>query len=237
MSFVKVPEYILLDTVRLILRFIKSDYDNQSDKTQSVLYQLIGDLSVDKYSYWSQAVQIFITNQTGPTEINVNLIYNMQVNDVPSIYVSLPSETGGPNSIGNNEGEMCPVYNDITGSYQIVYTRRYQTNYQYVITSNNSNEVVIIYHVLRAFLISLTQQLEFLGLKNLQITGNDISMGDITPSNIYLRAINLNFFYATSSLDLSKYPIIREIVAIGTPKVPEPVICSGYGEPLGINHL
>jgi len=221
MSLIKIPEYILLSTVRIILNFIASDYNGVTDKTQSVLYQLIGGLQVDKYVSFDQAVAIFITAQTGPREINTNLIYNMELNSVPSIYISLPSESSGQNSIGNSEGFQPNILNQ--GNYQSVYTRRFQPSYQIVITSDNSNEVVIIYHVLRAFLISLTAQLEFLGLQNLQLSGNDIGQNGQLSPNSYYKGINLSFFYDTSSMSLYKYPIITDILAIGTP-LPDPPI-------------
>lgn len=215
MSLVRVPEYILLDTVKLILKFIKTDYDSVSDKTKSVLYKLVGDISVEKYSYFDQAVQIFIKNIEGPAEINVNLIYNMQQNDFPSIYISCPSESNGQNSIGNDEGYTEDIDNG-DGTYTKVFTRRYSCNYQIVITSNNSNDVILIYHVLKAFLISLTAQLNFLGFQDLALGGNDIGqLGQLTPANNYFRGINLSFFYETKTIDLSKYPIINDLIFTG----------------------
>jgi hypothetical protein len=214
---INVPEIVLYNAINTALKFISDDYRNTTDKSQTFLAYLVSGIKIDKYDFLTQAAEIFVKEEDDPRLINVNLAYNMQLNTPPSIYISLPSETQGEMNIGIDQGYEDYEWPD--GSVRLpVYTSRYSATYQIVITSDNSNEVVLIYHVIKSILTSMIFHLDQLGLQNITIGGGDLSLSsDIMPSSIFYRIINFGCQYQSSSLSLNKFPILSQLIITGKP--------------------
>jgi hypothetical protein len=141
----------------------------------------------------------------------------MNVDKVPSIYIALANEQNGQNGMGLDQGYQQDLENE-DGSTLPVFTRRKNTSYNIMITSDNSNEVVMIYHFLYALLTSLTPHLNMKGLENISIGGQDLQLrGDLIPKNIFMRALAINLQYETSVPDLSRNPTVGALFASGTP--------------------
>lgn len=201
-----IPEFVLYETLKIGLNFIRSDYNNQVDKTKSFLYKLTQGIGLQKYNYFEQASHVFVINETDPRCINLDLGFNMQKDRPVSIHITMPAESPGQNALANDEGYHEQVYDSEDSiEYSTVYTRRYKATYDIVIVSDNSNEVVMIYHILRALIVSLTTHLHLNGLQNLAYSGQDLQpYAELVPKTIFMRAIRLGIEYESSSYSLAK---------------------------------
>lgn len=229
-QLVKIPEFILFDIVEKAIQYIRTDYAAQTDKDKSFLNQVLYGNGIQRYDLTTQAKQVFIDNDLANQRyLEVNLMFNMKREGLPTIHITLPSEqtqTGG-NGLGTDEGYADYIFEDTKydndgamtkqGSSTPVYTRRYQSTYNIVITSDNSNEVILIYHTLRALLISLIPSMHVAGLENVAFGGQDVQLYQgLASKNMYVRAIAVSLQYETSSPSIYPQPMAHNLTAEGT---------------------
>jgi hypothetical protein len=213
------------------LNYLRTDYDDQEDKAKSFLMKLLKGKVIERYDLQTQAIEVFIDNNPeNPRFLEVNLMFNMEREGLPTIHLTLPSEqtqTGG-NGIGVDQGYQDVIVEDteydengnmiFQGKITEVYTRRFQSTYNIVITSDNSNEVILIYHTLRALLISLIPSMSLAGLENVALGGQDVQLNSgLAPKNMYVRSITLTLQYETSSPSIFPQLIFNDLTAKGTP--------------------
>lgn len=215
-NFLIIPEFILLNAIEKGLAFVRSDFQTHfSNETEeeSYLYELLGGANIQRYNYFKQGKKVILAEEDDPRKINIDLIYNMDVSKVPSVYVGLGSEqnSNGQNGIGLDQGYIEDViYEDDTARSS--FTRRKNSNYTIMITSDNSNEVVMLYHFLYALILSLTPHLNMVGLHNVAVGGQDLQLrADLLPKHLFTRALSIGFQYEVSTPDIHKHPLISSI--------------------------
>lgn len=213
LPLVRTPEIVIFNIIKLGLDFISLDWKSKTDKTTSWLYKVVENISIQKIGFFAEAESIFIKQGGKARSLDVNLMYNMKDVKPPSIYISLGNEnTSSQNAMGMDEGYQEQLFDDLT--YKSVFTRRFSANYNIVITSDNSNEVIIIYHVLKALLIGMYFHLHKNGIENLKLGGADLNINQsLMPKHLFSRAISLNFDYETSAPEpvVIKFPTDFEI--------------------------
>lgn len=223
MSMIRIPEFILLDTVQKLLNFVRVDFQSAATEQDSYLYKTLTGSKIERYDFYTQGKKIFLALEDDPRLLKVDLMYNMDIDKVPSIYITLPSEQNGQNGMGVDEGYQEAEIEDMDinglgGSFTSVFTRRFNTTYSLMIISDNSNEVILIYHFLKALLISAHAHLNLSGIENIALGGQDIQLNsDRIPKHLFMRALTLNIQYETSSLDLRSHPMLGSILAKGKP--------------------
>jgi hypothetical protein len=228
-QLVVIPEFILFNIINRCLNYLRTDYANQTDKNLSFLNMVLNGNSIERYDLATQAKKVFIDNdETNDRFLEVHMMFNMQREGLPTIHLTLPSEqtqTGG-NGIGSDEGYKDPVCIDTTynddetikenGWAAPVYTRRFQSTYNIVITSDNSNEVILIYHTLRALLISLIPSISLEGLENVAFGGQDVQLYQgMANKNMYIRAISVTLQYDTSAPNIFHKNFVNDMTAKG----------------------
>ena len=199
------PELILLDGIKKLLTLIRTDYQNNiADTTQSLLYRILNGNNLQRYKMFDQAVSVFITKPDDPRNLDVNLFFNAKRASIPTLHITLPSESEKNNVMAAGEGYRDPIFDENIGEYKKVFNRRFNAGYNMIITSDNTNEVVLIYHFMRSALISLSPHLTLAGLQNIKLSGGDLQLNsDIVPSNIFIRSTNINFEYDVEAIELS----------------------------------
>lgn len=215
-----IPETIILDSLEKGLKFVRADYAaNLAANTEqdSYLYRILHGVGIERYTYFTQGKKVFLAAEDDPRLLNIDLAYNMDASKVPSVYVALANEQNGQNGLGLDEGFQQDIENE-DGTTSPIFTRRKNTSYNVMITSDNSNEVVMIYHFLYALLTSLTPHMNMRGLENISIGGQDLQLrGDLIPKHIFMRALAINLQYETSVPDLSRNPTAGAIFFSETP--------------------
>jgi hypothetical protein len=220
MSYVVLPEIVLLETMRSALEFVRTDYENAIDKTKSYLYLLLNGSALDKYDLFEQAREVICGSEDSPRLLEIDLMLNMTRNHFPSVHITLPSEiTGQGNGMGTDENyaeDFKRVGEDFS---RAVFSRRLSATYNIVITSDNSNEVVLLYHFFRAMLIALIPHLHLKHLSNISFGGQDLQPYEGLGTNVYMRAITLSLQYDTFVPSIFPKELISDADAVGVPIV------------------
>lgn len=215
MSGILMPEVIIYNTLVAIIKLLRKNLiENSSTETESILYKLFGVdedgnvIKMNSFEFFTQAKKII----TKVNNLSVNFGYNPKVAQTVALHIILPSEQGKI-SIGADEGyieeeELDDLDTKIANINY--FTQLYESNYQIMITSDNSSEVNVVYNILKSMLLMLTEHLELSGLRNPSLSGNDIMMqDDISPAMIYHKVINLSFNYEHSVPQLIKNEVIK----------------------------
>lgn len=228
-----IPDIILLDAYKNVLRLLREDLDSKADETQTLLYQILGTNTLQRYEMFEQAKAIFNDDVDNPRKLDVNLFFNARRQGIPTIHITLHSEQSNENGIGLDEGYQEPVYTEVTGdnsdsgsasdnvlSYntQKVYNRRFDSSYNIFFTSDNTNEILVMYHVFRALTIPLLDHLMMSGLQNPKIKVEEvIPVPGLVPDNLFMRAVTISFSYEVKGFYLYSESLLSEIIFDGTP--------------------
>lgn len=217
-----IPEFTILEAINIGLKYIRQDLeDNASTIEQSYLHRILKGQSIERYNFFDQAKTLLTREEDDPRLLSVDLMYNMNFDKIPSIYVTLSGEQHGQNNIAvEQESEVLFNGEDIDNptTYNSVYTRRKQANYSIYITSDNSNEVNLLYHIIDCLILSMTTHLSLKGLYNLTQGGQDVQIdSDKIPKHIFIKALSLGMQYQRSAPDFRQVPVITQMMCQGTP--------------------
>lgn len=196
-----IPEIILYNNLRIFQKLVTDDYNAAANKEHTILYSLFknddngNQLKLDKYDYFLQAVALLTKSNENPRYLEIGIGYNMQRLAMPTIHILLPSENKGRfDSIGTGEGEPATVYNPDREVFMVNKSKTFSTTYHFMITSDNSSEVLTIYYWLRTMLIMFSEHVSLQGLLNMQFSGQDIQMNsEMTPPHIFHRNLAVSF--------------------------------------------
>lgn len=218
MSMIKVPEFIIYDAVQLGLKYIRENWENSGNKNDSYLRRVLSGTSFQRYDFITQAEKVFMAKADDTRFLDVDLMFNMQRDGAPTIYITMPAEGTqvGGNGMGSDESYEGKI--TIGTDTFPVFTRRYQSNYNIMITSDNNNEVLLIYHTLRAMMVSLIPHLHLAGLENINYGGQDLSIEtNNVPRALFMRGISLSLQYECSAPNIFADPFFTSLTADGTP--------------------
>lgn len=219
-NFLTIPEFILLDAIEKGLQFVRDDYREcvaKGSESTSYLFRLLGEARIQRYKYLEQGKAILLAEIDDPRRLTVDLMYNMEIKKVPAIYIALAQEQAGESGMGLDEGYQRGYYGDTT--FTPSFTRRINTSYNVMIVSDNSNEVVLLYHFMRAMLLSLHPHLNLKGIENIAMSGQDLQLySDMIPKGTFMRAVGLSVQYEITVPDLQAKLIVNDIKYKSIPK-------------------
>ena len=207
------PDIILCRTLESIVKLLRENLiANSKSDEETILYKIIGvdeekkPLKWNFVNFYKQAKKIILDENN----LSVNFGYNLETSTPICMHIILPSEQGKM-CIGADEGYLSE--RDKEGNYQLYHTEMYETTYQIMITSTNSTEVTIVYHIIKSMLLMLVDQIDLMGLRNPTLSGNDIVMqDDLTPVPIFHRVLNVSFTYEHNVPKLIKDNIAKSFI-------------------------
>lgn len=211
-----IPELIIYNALESIIKYIRTDLANRAEEKDTMLYKLLGEnidnkpMRMNRWNFFHQAKKIF----NDKNNLSVNFGYNFEVAKIISLHIILPSEQAAESAIGQDEGYGATGYEkEPEESY---FTQNFNSNYQVMITSNNSSEVMTVYHILKSFLLMIVPHLEIMGLRLNKFSGNDIMFRDeMMPNGIFHKVLNISFNYELKVPQIISNEIIKGIVAEG----------------------
>lgn len=193
MEAIILPEVIIARFLEAAIATIRKDIEMclSGEEKNTILYQLLGEnadgqpIKINNYNYFNQAVKIF----SNPANLNVFIGYNAQVTTALAVHIILPGEQASECPLG--EGQE---WDEAAGQFS--YSQWLEAQYQIIITSDNSNEAMIAYNVIKSMMLMYAPNLDLMGLKIPRISGGDIVIQqDIIPVNVFHKAITLGFKY------------------------------------------
>lgn len=213
MNRLTVPEDIIIDSIESVFKVIRQDYNNQSDKKNSLLYKIVQDNQLDRYNFFDQAKKVFITTPEDPRHLKIYRYFNWEHIKPPSVHLTLPQETPSGNAIDmqsfGGDGDL--NFDEDNGAYNEYVSRGFETTFQFVIIEDNTAELTLLYHTLKMLIASLQVHFENSGLRNIRISGNDIQPKPTGGQQIYMRAINMQFVYSQDSPNLLQNSYITQL--------------------------
>lgn len=218
-----IPEKKLFDILQHVLTSIQTDFYNNINEEDTLLYQMFQETNFKELdiNYYKEAKEIFLRKQDHPRKLEIRQFFDADRANIPTIHINLPSDSPIFDALGVDSGYIPNMLFDQGKEASVIHTRRFNAVYQIIITSENANEVIIIYHTLRAFLISMLELLDINGLQNPKLGGGDIQFNsDIVPQRVFIRAITINCFYEVSIPSQIKERIINNISIINQAQIP-----------------
>lgn len=191
-----IPELSLFRIVEGLIVHVKNDWESKSDKSTTMIYQVFHGLLHDKKDYYSQAIDLFTRRIDHPRRVSARLFFDAERAKMPTIHITMPADSDGENSIGVGESGMPENMVETATQLTPMYERRFDTTFQIICTSDNHAEVLIMYHMLRAGLISIFDTISLAGLENAKMSGQELRIkSDLVPENIFMRGIGITSSY------------------------------------------
>lgn len=210
------PEVIIYNALESIIKYVRTDLSTSEKDEDTMLYRLLGEnidgkpMKMNRWNFFNQAKKIFNDKQN----LSVNFGYNFEVAKIIALHIILPSEEAAESAIGQDEGYGDTWTDD--ERFQQFFTQNFRSNYQIMITSNNSSEVLTVYHILKSMLLMIFPHLEIMGLRLNKLSGSDVMFKDeMMPNGIFHKVINLSFNYELKVPQMLTREIIKGIVVEG----------------------
>lgn len=213
-----IPEIEIFKIINSLLIVIEQDFNaNLADETKSILYKLFYGQKIERFDFYTEIKNIILRENNHPRKLETRMMFDAQRAHLPTIHISMPSEQKGEDGIGVDEGYSENEIDELNGKYIPIYTRAYQTTYNCIITSDNSLEVLVIYHLVKAMLISIIDSIELNGIRNIVLSGQDLQIQtDLVPTHIFSRGIGINCFYEQEIPKIQQENIVSKFQLIWT---------------------
>lgn len=202
-----VPEVLIFNVIKNALFYLRQDYATNlaaSTETNSLLYRIIEANKIQRYVLFDQAKSIFITpeNANEPKYLDISMGYDTDriAKKNPTIHLIVQSDSPKNNMLGLGSGANDPDFYspetvDGTGLYREYHKKGFAAQVNLIISGENSNEKIMIYHILRSLLISYIPYFENQGLFNIEFNGGDIQINTGVAGNIFMRNLTMSFDY------------------------------------------
>lgn len=208
-----IAEVKLYKIIKQMIELVKTDYNQNSDKKNTILYNLFAideytgeAIQIERFNYFEQAKSLFLKDIKDTRVVSLNVGFNIEKASFPCLHVMMPSETPINAPIGMNSGYVENEQN------QEFFVSDSFANYNVLITSDNMGEVIILYHFLKALFLVFQPNLENDGFQNLKFGGTDLQLNqDFVPPNIFFRNFTLNFTFDYSVKSLYQNKTIKKI--------------------------
>jgi hypothetical protein len=218
------PEVVLKNTLDTMLKFIRQDaLDNDAKPENSFLNRLLENLmfnAKNRYEFINEARNIFLSDPKEPHAIVTRLFFDPSRAGNPTIHFDLPGEDEGENGIGMDRDDSEALYTeDELGDqyFTPVLRRRFKANYNIICTAATPVQTLIIYNVVRAWLIAATDHLTSSGLEDPHLSGNDLVLQNgQAPVNLFARAIRFRSPYELQIPTLISQQIKNQFTTDGT---------------------
>lgn len=193
-----IPETKILEIIETVLLIVEQNYLETTDKTKTFLYQIFGTNQIGKYNFLEQSIDLFTRGNDSPRKIETRMMFDAKRASLPTIHISMPQESNAAegNGIGVDENYQEDIADLENRTITKTYTRMFDAQYHAIITSDNSLEVLCIYHLLKSALIGMFDNIELQGIRNPKISGQDLQLNsDLIPPHIFIRGIGINCSY------------------------------------------
>lgn len=197
-----IPEIVVYKILKAGLITVKENF-SQKPENETFLYRLYNGVSLEKNDLYEQAKDLFLRDDTHDRFVDIRMYFDSQRASIPTIHINLETEQEIESGLGIGSGnymnlnnEKQQYYHNEDGSYNEINERRYDANYGLVCTSDNHNEVLIMYHYLRCVITSIHSALALSGFENLKTSGMQLQINEnLVPEGIFSRNLPLSFSY------------------------------------------
>lgn len=183
---------------------------------RSLLYAFFGELTFDN-AKWFYQIKNMLADTFGDEKRPIEILigYSAERNKFPVICIMLPNEENSPKQVGTTTGTHNFFFNNETAD---MHQHTSQCTYNLLITSDNENEVLMLYHFFKTLMIAGIEQFHFQGLQNVYVTGRDVTLDfELIPMLSYHRSVSMTFHYENTHPELVRQNPATALNFIGTP--------------------
>lgn len=194
------------------IRIVNKEVD-QRQKT--ILFQYFGYNKFDEIDYFDTLRKMIKNKFTDGKQkkLTVRMGFDFNEREMPHLNLILPNEEATPLQVGTT-GQM---FKYADGTYAYGNFQGSSVMYNLVISSKNMNEVVPLYYFYKTLIISAVEQFELRGLKNMKVSGRDLTVDfELAPLQFSHRALGLDFYYETCVPDFNKLVKANTLNLTGT---------------------
>ena len=191
--------------VDLLIEFVKTDYEDKTDKTKSFLYRVLSDNTSDGWDFYQNGIEIFVRGDDDKRKLETRLMFDRSRAGLPTIHVREPAKNKGSfDGIGFFDDEI--VVNESTGldnqnqplpsTISSTARKTFSSQFDIMITSGNSLECVLIQEVLESAILASLDTLTIPFFELVDFTSKELMMSDETERNqLFIKSITLNIQY------------------------------------------
>lgn len=175
---------------------------NQEQK--SLLFQLLGFNQHGNINYFNTMRDLIANrySEESKRKFPIKMGFDFNENEMPMLNLVLPNEEPYLKQVGTEggvhvRGDETQMPENAQGSMSM---------YNLVVSSNNMNEVVVIYTALKAIMLSGIDQFSLRGLIDIEFSGRDLTMDyELKPLAFHHRTIGMRFGYEQYAPSLKEY--------------------------------
>lgn len=191
--------------VDLLIEFVKTDYEDKTDKTKSFLYRVLSDNTSDGWDFYQNGIEIFIRGEDDKRKLETRLMFDRSRAGLPTIHVREPAKNKGSfDGIGFFDDEI--VINESIGvdeydqplpsTISSTARKTFSSQFDIMITSGNSLECVLIQEVLESAMLASLDALTIPFFELVDFTSKELMMSDELEQNqLFIKSITLNIQY------------------------------------------
>lgn len=207
---ITIPEIKIVEIIEVALKTVEYDFNNEVDEQKTLLYRIFGENQHGKFNFFNEAKDLFLRGNEHPRKIETRMMFDAQRAHLPTIHISMPADSPGADGIGVDQGYQEDIVDQVKQEIIPVYNRMFDATYHAIITSDNSLEVLLVYHLLRSMMIGIFDQIEFQGIRNPKLSGQDLNIqGDLVPPHIFARGLGLNCSYEITVPSINKEQFVK----------------------------
>jgi len=216
MEGLTVPEVVLYRLINGLLKEISDNWLNAGDKTKTHLYRFWNNVEDGKYNYYKEAVSLFVERDVdNPRKVECRMFYDRERAWLPTMHITMPSDQIGDNELGVSEsGKEEEMYIDpLNGKITPSLARRFDAQFYVVCTSESSREVTLMYHTLRAMIVSSWHVFEHSCMENMKLSGQELRMQEhLAPNHIFMRGLGIMHSYDVRVPSILPLPLITQLI-------------------------
>lgn len=191
--------------VDLLIEFVKTDYEDKTDKTKSFLYRVLSDNTSDGWDFYQNGIEIFVRGEDDKRKLETRLMFDRSRAGLPTIHVREPAKNKGSfDGIGFFDDEI--VVNESTGlddqnqplpsTISSTARKTFSSQFDIMITSGNSLECVLIQEVLESAMLASLDTLTIPFFELVDFTSKELMMSDETERNqLFIKSITVQIGY------------------------------------------
>lgn len=173
-----------------LLKWVVNDYNSQTDKSKTWLYEATYNLSTPNFNVYDKLVKIITRGANDPRKIETRLMFDPSRAEFPTIHVHMPQEEPlGGNYIGMGIGNNPPL--GTTTQFGGIHEKIFQSTYDIICTSNNQMEVILIYELMKRLFVAGSDTLDS-QLVNYNFSGKELMYDTTLMPDIFFKAFTIS---------------------------------------------